>query len=446
MLAHEVLESLQASGVAIAIEDGDRVVCRARAGDSAPELGAFLDDNAGISGQCIRERTSFLVRDTEFDSRVNSEASRSLGIRSLAVAPLHRKSQTVGIVEVFSDFPGFFDETSLGQLEACATRAAAIWASEERLHPVRRQPSEARPSSDAKTEETAISLTAPDDLSGSANPEREETGVNLSPKKKIAFPERALAHNAQRSSRWKWTGLVATVIPVILVGFSYRAPTLMSLVRAIGNSQLSSTTAQPKGVSSSSENSVTPPIPEQVITNSASLDPKTASPNSAKNNANAEDKRKDNAVENAAVRVPDLAPPASTVIERARSGDADAQLALADQYAHAEGAERDLVRAASWYIVAGIAGNPQAKQRATELTVRLSASEIAQIRFRVGEMLRDGIGVPPDLGVAYSWFVLAQAAGDARADREEKKLATVMKPSEIADARTHAANWIAGRK
>lgn len=431
MFAHEVLESLQATGVAVAIEDGARIVCRARAGNSAPEVGAFLEPNTGISGQCIHEGVSFVVSDTELDSRVNSEASRLLGIRSLAVAPLHRASQVRGILEVFSDSPGSFDETSVRELEAHAVRAAAIWAP-ERLRQVKREP---LPSSDAIIEANAISATTTNEISRSAIPKLEAIDLRPAAEEQFPFPEARSALNGKTSSRWKWTSLVA-VVPLVLIGFSYRTPALTFLVRAMENSQLSRTPPPSKAEASpaSSGNAASSAVPEQPATNSTSPGPSSLSPTAASAN--------DVAVDNPP-------PPAKTMIERARSGDGDAQLTLADQYAHgegADGAEKNLVSAGSWYIVAGIAGNSQGKQRATELTRELSPRQIAQIRFRVGEMLRDGIGVPPDLGAAYSWFVLARAAGDARAEREEKKLAEVMKPREIADARTHAANWIATRK
>ena len=63
-------------------------------------------------------------------------------------------------------------------------------------------------------------------------------------------------------------------------------------------------------------------------------------------------------------------------------------------------------------------------------------------RFNVGKMFVKGTAVPADSVAAYSWFELAKAAGDIRADAEQAKLAAIMRPAEIAEARDRAAAWL----
>lgn len=392
ILAHEVMRSLNATGVAIAIEDGEHIICRARAGTSAPELGTFLDRNAGISGRCIREDAALAVYDTELDDRVNRDVCRTLGIRSLAVAPVHQASRIIGIVEVFSSLPNSFEVKSLRQLETYAAQASAIWDRE---------------------------LPAAKDF------ECEHPGVEVASEKPTRPPEFISNLNREtKSSHWRWTLAVASLVPVILIGFSYRGAMRSSLVRANGKIFSSSVMpgSKPAVPSVSPENSSSAAL-EELAPTSASVAPSTVPSD----------------------KVDDFSVRSKEMRERAGSGEPEAQLILASHYAK-DGPDRDLVKAAAWYIVAGITGNSQARQTATELTGKLSPFQIAQIRFRVAEMFRDGIGVPPDLETAYSWFILAQAAGDVHAQVEEKKLGMVMRPDEILDARNRAASWIAAHR
>src|SRR5215469_1416941 len=54
LVAHRALSITGAEGVAIALAEEDAVVCRASAGQIAPEPGVRLDPAAGFSGACLR--------------------------------------------------------------------------------------------------------------------------------------------------------------------------------------------------------------------------------------------------------------------------------------------------------------------------------------------------------------------------------------------------------
>lgn len=98
----------QASGAAIALRQGELMVCRARAGSTAPDLGALLDTKSGLSGECVRSGKVLVCDDTESDSRVNLDVCRYLGIRSIAVLPILLEREIVGVFEVFAQEPGAF--------------------------------------------------------------------------------------------------------------------------------------------------------------------------------------------------------------------------------------------------------------------------------------------------------------------------------------------------
>ncbi len=84
-IAEAALSATGADGAALALRRGGFVVCVARAGGMAPPLGARLDDTSGMSGECLREGQALRCDDTETDARVDAEACRSLGLRSVAV-------------------------------------------------------------------------------------------------------------------------------------------------------------------------------------------------------------------------------------------------------------------------------------------------------------------------------------------------------------------------
>jgi TonB family protein len=92
----------EANGTAIALRTNDLVVCRARSGEIAPALGALLDADSGISGECFRTSRSLHCDDTQTDHRVDPEVCRLLGIRSIVAVPLRGPAGTFGIVEAFS--------------------------------------------------------------------------------------------------------------------------------------------------------------------------------------------------------------------------------------------------------------------------------------------------------------------------------------------------------
>jgi GAF domain len=106
-----------ATGAAIALRDGDKVLCRASSGTAAPDLGSCLDLSTGLSGECVRTRTALRCDDVARDPRVDHESCRRLGIASLAVMPILREGEVVGIFEIFSGKAQAFQERDLAALE-----------------------------------------------------------------------------------------------------------------------------------------------------------------------------------------------------------------------------------------------------------------------------------------------------------------------------------------
>src|ERR1700686_2897757 len=110
-----------ATGTALALPQGEEMVCHASAGSSAPAIGARLQVRSGLTGESISRRQLLRCDNAETDPRVNLEACRALGIASIVVLPLLRRTGEVrGLFELFSDHPYAFEERDLIALERMA--------------------------------------------------------------------------------------------------------------------------------------------------------------------------------------------------------------------------------------------------------------------------------------------------------------------------------------
>jgi len=106
-----------ATGAAIALRAGDEIVCRARAGRTAPDLGVRLQTDIGISAEAVRTGEIMLCHDAERNPRVDLASCRRLGVRSILVSPLRHYRRTLGVFEVLSSSPGAFDESDVATMQ-----------------------------------------------------------------------------------------------------------------------------------------------------------------------------------------------------------------------------------------------------------------------------------------------------------------------------------------
>jgi len=153
-----------ATGTALALPQGEEMVCRASAGSSAPAVGARLQVRSGLTGESIARRQLLRCDNAESDPRVNLETCRALGIASIVVLPLLRRNGEVrGLFELFSDHPYAFEERDLIALERMADlTSTALDLAEQRQNIVpapapRREPERAVEAPAA----TATATTAP---------------------------------------------------------------------------------------------------------------------------------------------------------------------------------------------------------------------------------------------------------------------------------------------
>jgi len=124
---------IDADGVAIAVRTKALVVCRARSGDIAPDLGSPLSADSGISGECLRTATILLCNDAETDPRVDPDVCRVLGIRSIVAVPLRGPMGIAGILEAFSARASAFAGEQINALRELAQIAEAAYERECRF-------------------------------------------------------------------------------------------------------------------------------------------------------------------------------------------------------------------------------------------------------------------------------------------------------------------------
>ncbi len=123
-----------ATGAAIALRAGEEIVCRARTGRTAPDLGIRLQTDTGISAEAVRTGEVMLCHDAERNPRVDLASCRRLGVRSILVSPLRHYRRTLGIFEVLSSSPSAFDEKDVATMQLLSSMMVAAISRISSLH------------------------------------------------------------------------------------------------------------------------------------------------------------------------------------------------------------------------------------------------------------------------------------------------------------------------
>src|SRR5450755_630019 len=127
-----------ASGAAIALRRNGKndMLCRASSGSNAPELGALLSSEFGLSGESVRTRQPLRCDDAERDARVNREVCRQMGIASVVVMPVVNDDEVLGVFELFSGKANAFgarDVSAVQRLSEMVETAVRLAHATEKL-------------------------------------------------------------------------------------------------------------------------------------------------------------------------------------------------------------------------------------------------------------------------------------------------------------------------
>ena len=125
-----------ATGAAIALRHGDEIICRARTGRTAPDLGVRLQTDSGISADCVRTGEVVLCHDAERNPFVDLASCRRLGARSILAAPLRHFRRTLGVFEVLSGAPHAFDHRDVATMQLLSSLMVAAISRLSSLQPL----------------------------------------------------------------------------------------------------------------------------------------------------------------------------------------------------------------------------------------------------------------------------------------------------------------------
>ena len=120
LVAERAVAITGADGLAIALAENNEIVLRAAAGAIRPDVGARIDRDSAFSGASFRTAQTVMCDDTETDPRVNLEACRKLGARSMVAVPLCGRRRVIGLLEAFSAWPFAFNESDIRNLSLLA--------------------------------------------------------------------------------------------------------------------------------------------------------------------------------------------------------------------------------------------------------------------------------------------------------------------------------------
>lgn len=113
LVTEQTLSLVGADGAAIELAEGDDMVYRAASGSAASQIGLRLKVSDSLSGLCVRTGETLRCDDSETDPRVDREACRKVGLRSMIVMPLRHNGATVGALKAMSQVPAKFTEDDM---------------------------------------------------------------------------------------------------------------------------------------------------------------------------------------------------------------------------------------------------------------------------------------------------------------------------------------------
>jgi len=124
-VTERVQQLTHADGAVVELAEGDEMVYRASSGIAATLLGLRLQRNGSLSGLCVETGDILRCEDSETDPRVDREACRRVGLRSMIVTPLRHIDTTVGVLKVVGATANAFTDDNIRALELMSELIAA---------------------------------------------------------------------------------------------------------------------------------------------------------------------------------------------------------------------------------------------------------------------------------------------------------------------------------
>lgn len=385
-VAERALACTEAHGAALALVDGEAIMCRATAGEIAPPPGTRLDTQSGISGACIRSGRWLRCDDPRLDPHVDRESCQALGINSVLAVPIGERDQLLGLIEVFSRSPYAFKEVHCSALQELAKTVA------QSLRP---QSVKAAPPAPVTEPEAKEPLIEPESKEAPAPPASTNAGAAPIPAKPTlpspspsppAVPASGTAPKAGEAagSGGERVILVALLAALVILGLWF------VLGRGAGAT---------KDVDAAEAPPASAPAPSQ---------PTQAAPASS-------------GLTPAAV-TPELSDSVQRLRRQAEAGDTEAAFELGARYASGEDVPQNYTEAVKWFTRAANGGQV------------LAAATL-------GAYYWAGRGVAQDDVSAYVWSAIAKEGGDEASKYRLAILRSRMTAAQISEADQRAAAW-----
>ena len=416
-LALQTMAALNATAVAIAIDDGGSMTCRARAGATAPEIGTPVQRDRGVTGECVRTGAVVRCDDALNDPRVDPEISQQLQIGSIVVAPLLRNGEVLGVVEAFFVLPNFLNDGDVEFLQRVAQQAATrVWGEEPSAPAADLNEIGDGTAVAAREEPTKVPLASHNDHESSVG---EAAGGQ---------PADADVSESQFDNI---VPVDATVKPVprgrtIAIALAALTAVMISafLVARWHNMSIA-TTPVPAAQQSEQPPAAAAPDPLAELRRAAESGDAAAQYKLARAYKTGSGVKADPQQSNAWLRT------------AAEHGNPDAQF----DWARAHEAT-DPVDAYTWYVIAGQNGKTESDAAIRRLTPKLSPAQIAQVRLEVGRHFLSGRALRRDPVTAYVWFRLAEWGGNTTAQSEMQHVKSELTTRQLRRAEARASEWI----
>lgn len=104
------LSLVGANSAAIELAEGEDMVYRATSGDAMSQMGFRVKRQHSLSGLSVQTGQTLICTDSENDPRVDLEACRKVGLRSMICMPLLHQGSPVGVLKAMSDQPQHFSD------------------------------------------------------------------------------------------------------------------------------------------------------------------------------------------------------------------------------------------------------------------------------------------------------------------------------------------------
>ncbi|TWB51419.1 response regulator [Nitrospirillum viridazoti] len=111
---------MHAKGAVVELAEGEDMVYRAASGAVSQFVGVRLKRKGSLSGYCVETEKVLMCRDSETDDRVDRDACRMVGVRSMICAPLSEAGRVVGVLKVMGTEPDTFTAEDVALLQMMA--------------------------------------------------------------------------------------------------------------------------------------------------------------------------------------------------------------------------------------------------------------------------------------------------------------------------------------